>query len=1217
MNAFDANGELPPGTVLLEASAGTGKTYAIAHVVMRFVAELDVPIDAVLVVTFTEAAAAELRERVRARLRDAHDAFETGATPADATLAAFVAGRVEAGEATLARRRLRAALDAFDTATIATIHGFCHRILSRFAFESDADADLELVASHAETIRHLVYDHLARRLEDAPGAVAAERLRGRLGTTIPDLVKLATAVASHPDVVLRPEDPGYPTEFDDQIAATLAALQVAWTRERDALRFFVMGALDAGALLRSRYNPLYLDKRFDAIDRLVADEKVDRFDERYLPHLGRAMLAESLRGRDVSAYAARLDELEAPRALDAHLAARAKLDAFVHRYLLALRHELARLVRDELPDRARRARTRTFDELLRAVRDGVAAGPDTELARKIRGLHRVALIDEFQDTDEVQWAIFERVFHDAGAPLWLIGDPKQSIYGFRGADLETYFRARERAATRFALDTNHRTDASLVAAVNHLFSRHANPFEDARIAFTPALARNERSRFSIDGRTVPPLLIRPHVPPKGARDTTLEARVADDIVALLDRDATIEISETERRRVGPGDVAVLVRSRTEARKILEALRRRGVPAVLRIDESVFSTQEALDLLRFIKAIVEPSRLANVRAAMATALVGASAETIDALGRDEALLDAWLARFRGYGEVLRRDGFVRAARAAIEDFDVEQRFLAETGGERRVTDLAHAIELVHVAAVRDRIAGPALAAWLEARRAEGDDIEDEARRVRLDNDRNAVVLATMHKSKGLEYPVVFLPSLGASVFDPAGATFIEVRDRDRKLLFLDPPSEPTAQRRREHDDLRELLRLAYVGLTRAKHMCVVHAQLRDGKLARKRAFRSPLATLLLANGEHEGDFAATVARIAEHGDDDAFRAPFVDVPKLVAVGPPQRRAQPKVPRELPTYGPLAARTITRSPLVDALFRFSSFTSVVAAGEAPLESGQRDEAESNVAPPRAPAPQETIASRVRMADLPGGKNLGNLVHEVLEGMDFDAHPDLSARLAESLERYGVPAEPHLETLAAALEDVLGTALRDDDPTFRLGAIARRDTLRELAFTFPVASDAPAGRVSARAIARVFSAHPRPSLPAGYATRLAGLQTAPLRGYLHGSIDLVVRHRGLHYVVDYKTNDLGESPSDYTPDRLVTAMMESHYPLQAHLYGVAVHRHLGRVLRGYDYDACFGGFLYLFLRGMSPERGARTGVYFDRPPRAHIEALDDLLRRGEVER
>ncbi|MBL9111502.1 MAG: PD-(D/E)XK nuclease family protein, partial [Myxococcales bacterium] len=472
-------------------------------------------------------------------------------------------------------------------------------------------------------------------------------------------------------------------------------------------------------------------------------------------------------------------------------------------------------------------------------------------------------------------------------------------------------------------------------------------------------------------------------------------------------------------------------------------------------------------------------------------------------------------------------------------------------------------------------------------------------------------------KGLEYPVVFLPSLGAIAHDPARSTTFDVRERDRRVLYLDPKHPDAPRTQREIADLRELLRLAYVGLTRAKHMCVIHAQLPDGTMNRKRAFRSPLASLLLGTGEFESDFAKTVAAIAENGDDEAFRAPFVDVPKLVAVRGPRTQTRPPVAREAEDVGPLAVRTITRTPFVDTLYRFSSFTSVVAAGEAPAEAGQKDEAETNA--PSLPRPAVEQHLRVALAGLPGGKNLGNLVHEVLEALDFRAPETLDALIGARLARYGVPEDPYRQTLDAALRDMLMTPLLTGDPSLTLSNVASRDTLRELAFTFPVAGGlhASSGRVLPRALAQTFLAHPRATLPVSYAARVAGLQSAPLRGFFHGSIDLVVRHAGLYYVVDYKTNNLGDAIDDYSESRLTSAMMESHYPLQAHVYGVAMHRHLSRVLAGYDYDTHFGGFLYLFVRGMSEKTGASRGVYADRPPRAHIEALDALLRDGEVSR
>ena len=610
IDAFDLNGPLPEASLLLEASAGTGKTYSIAHLFVRLVVERGLAVDQILVVTFTEAATAELRDRVRARLRDAEHALREGAAPDDPPLAAWISNRETTREADAAK--LREALLGFDRAAISTIHGFCRRMLLRNTFESGAPFGVELGGEDRALREEVVRDFLAVEVNARePGRARA--LRRFAWTSW--LNNLARAVAD-PDVVLLPP----------------------------------------------------------------ADPEAD-------------------------------------------------IEGAPHRFTAFLRAELAR--------RKAARHVRGYDDLLRALRDGLTGGPLADaLKAAVRAQFAAALIDEFQDTDPVQWAIFRAVFAESGAPLYLIGDPKQAIYSFRGADLHTYLDAREEVAGARALVCNHRSTKRLVEATNALFGGHDDPFGHRRIEYAPVSA----ARPSTAGPA--PLELR--FVPRACGERGLPGLVAADLARAIERHGRA------------GGNAVLVRTRRQARDVQSALRRCGVPCVLRGAQSVFESEEAAATADILAAMHAPGDAAAVKRALVTSLIGADAATILSLDRVEDAWDRWVGRFREWGRLWQSEGFIRAFRRLMAELSLPATLLGRRGGERAVTNVAHLSELLHHAETRRRLDPPALLAWL--RRHIEDPGDDDAAQIRLESDADAVEVLTIHGAKGLEFDAVWVPFL---------------------------------------------------------------------------------------------------------------------------------------------------------------------------------------------------------------------------------------------------------------------------------------------------------------------------------------------------------------------------------------------------------------------------------------------------------------------------
>ncbi|GMV38643.1 MAG: hypothetical protein AMXMBFR64_03590 [Myxococcales bacterium] len=1171
--SFDPTARLAEGVTLLEASAGTGKTWSIASLALELVAQ-GVPIGELLIVTFTEAATAELRERVRARLRDGLAVLGGAPSGGDPVLA-HVATIPDA------TARVRLALESFDEAQIHTIHGFCKRVLQANAFESGADLDLELETDATPLLQQLVADWLTRELHDAPLAMV-QALRSQ-GVTQASLIQLAAEVAARPRLVVVPEKPGAPPEVN--VTGWQRAHDCArslWIEGRQAIEALLTDAITRKALSGQKWRPDWLRTRLAAMDGWAAAPG-DPF--RALPDAMPRFLPDALAtATSKGGTAPHHPAFDALDELVAHTEALAEVAAAV---ALSFRHGLVAWVRQELPRRKAALRLQTFDDLIHAVEEAVTGPAGGRLVASIRSRTRAALIDEFQDTDPAQWRIFHTLFASPPCRLVLIGDPKQAIYGFRGADIYAYLGARDTARATFALDRNHRSDAGLIGAVQHLFGRPAihAPFVEERIPWTPVAPRHMQRLQAPDGWA--PLTVRflprPAKPwGKAALCEALATLVAADVARLLSSGASIE-----GRPLTARDVAVLVRSHHQAAQVQRALRDVGVPAVRRGGADVLGQEEATDLLRVMDAALEPGRLGVLKAALATDLVGLGASELAALEDDPEALERWIVLLRDLGRLWRQEGVMRMVRALLDAVDYAPRVLAQVGGERRMVNLLHAAELLHGAAEERRLEPAGLVAWLRAERLE--ESKSEERALRLESDADAAQVVTLHGSKGLQYPVVYCPHLwdgktskGAELlrFHPGGGTDVH--------LHVDPtaPDRQGAADAVEREDRAEAMRLAYVGLTRAEHRAVIYWA------AATDAEGSPLARLLHPSEEplswKQTDDEALIAELECLADGSGGSV------GVLVTAPGEEGARWEAPQ--PTGEPRAREHDLDAPR-DPSWRRTSYTALTRGADDPHDRDEADEGE---------VPAVSEGEPVPLATFERGARAGTLLHAVLEHHDFGAGAAPLWDLADrELRRQGLdPAWGGV--LTAGLTAALDTPI----PTLgaALSTIPLSDTLRELDFDLPLAGGmAPGTPVPFARVVDVFRQHPTPGVPDGYTDRLARLGPEPLRGFLTGAIDLIVRRDGRYFVADWKSNHLGDRASDYGVAAMTRAMVEHHYVLQLHLYVVALHRLLRWRLPDYDYEAHVGGGLWLFLRGMV---GGDAGVWAARPPREAVLALDRVL-------
>jgi exodeoxyribonuclease V beta subunit len=1088
LEPFDIRGTLPTRRLAIEASAGTGKTYSIAGLVARFVAETDHPIDELLVITFTRAATSELRHRIRQRLvgaaaflrGESDDAERDGA---DEVLAALTTD--DPIERLVRIERLERAVAALDTATVSTIHGFCQRVLRAGGLLS---GDLDLAMATDDTV-------VTEAVNDALAAAA-------LG----------------PDPL----------------------------------------ALDAGRVRA-------------AVEALLRNPRA-----RCLPDP---------------------DDVDADPEL---------------RRVTAL----VMAVVDTVRARHRSAGTVTFDDLLVRAHHLLSADSDLRHAvvAELTARFPVAFVDEAQDTDPLQWEILAAIYPPDSGRLILVGDPKQSIYAFRGADVQAYLDAAARADVR-SLTTNHRSDGPLLDALNQVFL--GATFGDDRIAYreVSATGAHGSSRLA-DGAA--PVQVR-CVGSTGDEPITLgdaERRVADDVVHVVQDTLTRGRLHAPDgvRSIRAGEIAVLVATNAVGEKLVTALRAAAVPAVFAGADSVAGSAAAGQWRTLLAALDRPSDPRMARTAAMGWLLGCDGDDV-AVWSDERLAELQTA-LHDLAAVLTRHGMPGLWGALRAECGVVERLRSRAGGERDLTDLEHLAELIHTE-LRGRGATAARAIEvLDALVSRAEVLEEVAER-RLESDADAVQILTIHRAKGLQFPVVLCPHVWRA-HEPTAATnrkhvpIAHVGPEAARTIDLawvvkqdsGPVLAATAA-----EELGEDLRKLYVAATRAQHRVVLWLALGE------RCGGGALAEVL-GLVPNPDTLAGARAALAERCEAAAGALEIV-----AADGVPARGWRPPAVPVTVDLAESAAR-LGRS-LAEPVRRWS-FTGIVAhAGDAqhdlePSDAGADDETLG----PEPAGDGAAVRPEAVLAGLPGGADVGTVVHELLELVDPTA-ADLGAELEAVVDRVGLPPllAPHrarlVDGLARAIETPLGPVLDGR----RLRDLAPGDRLAELRFDLPLPHDAPGAVVAD--LGRVLAEHldaADPLVP--YAHELIALPArAPLVGVLTGSIDAVVRVRTeptRYAVVDYKTNRLAVPGSDdplapYHPDRLVRAMADHHYPLQALLYLVALHRYLRWRLG--DPNPPDGVVAYLFLRGMVGEAGptdaARPyGVFAWEPPPGLVRALSDLL-------
>jgi len=1230
LNTFDLINSPLEKTNLIEASAGTGKTYTITGIFLRLIIEKRLSVNEILTVTFTEAATSELKIRIRSRLLEAADAFAVRKSRDP-----FLDGLIEkvlsfenAPSATEITYLLQRALRNFDQAAIFTIHGFCRKVLNDNAFESGLPFDTELIVSEKELIRESVEDYWRIQLQQVSPLFAGYAIKkGFLPGKLTDYV---ATTSSRPYLRIIPES--FLTDTDACEKAFMDALDRvchAWHEHKEDVIGILM---DDKGLNRRQYGKNSLCNWIAELDDFLKSKNLlfplpPQFEKFTAKKIASSMKAEKL-------------PPEHPffNLCDTLSDMNRQLEEEFSKRLIGLKANMFRYVKERLAEKKAKKNVQSFDDLLVRFLSSLRKKPMGDfLARAVRKRFKAALIDEFQDTDPVQYEIFRKIFDSSESILFFVGDPKQAIYSFRGADIFTYLMASKGVNAHYTLKENWRTHPSLVNAVNTIFQNAKLPFVYDEIDFYPSVPARGLKHKELVLESAPDGALdlwfvdsskitdgdRP-VPKGDARRYIIQA-VAEEIARLVHS----ENAFLGTRPLSARDIAVLVRENRDAPPIQRALASYRIPAVVYSTDNIFDSHEAWELQRVLIAISEPDSEAAIRSALVTDMFGLNGTEMDALAGDEKRWEEWISKFSAYHEAWKKRGFICMFNQLMYEETVLPRLMTFLDGERRCTNLLHLRDILNRVSVLEKPGMSDLIQWLSVQRNPASTRLDE-HQIRLESDEDAVHIVTMHRSKGLEYPVTFCPFLwtGSAVGkNDSPLIFHDPEQAMRATLDLGSSAFESHRVMKEKEILAENIRLFYVALTRAKNRCyLVWGRFNQaGSSAPAYIFHHSAKTEdMVPLKAMEKNFSAMTD---EQVKNDLTRLGKVSNGSINVYDMPMGHED--MPLAICGYDSpdLVCRYFSGN--IDRAWRISSFSSLISGygplieeakdydPEVPGEgvNGEGDDAEKSanisiavgdqdILNPAMPVYEEDEEPPERDIHVfPRGVRAGTFMHDVLEHLDFNNTSQEAVRLlvTSKLNQYGFDMS-WLDAICVMVKNVVNTPLNMDG--LRLRNIKTEDRLNETEFYFPL-KPVSSGRFQ-EIVSEYYDCCSDDMIPEG----IKGLQFSETKGFMKGFIDLIFTWRGHYYLVDWKSNFLGMSIDDYNQKALSACMNRHFYVFQYLVYTLALDQYLKLRVPNYQYKTHFAGVFYIFLRGLDPDRGPSFGIYHDLPSQELIRALSDAL-------
>ena len=1203
---------------LIEASAGTGKTYTIGSIYLRLLLQAGencfsrpLNVEEILVVTFTEMATEDLKRKIRERLTAAISVFSEYYEKQDKAIFTgehqFLAELLPYLEdIPTALRRLKLAEQNLDLASIYTIHGFCRRMLMQHAFNSGVHFNLKLLKDQSDLLKQFANEFWREHFYSQPFEIA-NFISKELGS--PDDVLSILESDLNKDVsVATDNQQSLSLSIDEFLQKSVGerlkaveALKVFWLKNVDKISSIIMEEITKDypkdqltSLSRRSYQKERLKTWIEQINEWAnnpLDYEIHEILRKYFLQSSIEQKYEKPTEKTknkkaaIPFYAPIFAELE--ELVEKHQPSDLLKKIILYHYRQGIQKKLLEYKANH-PEKS-------FDDLLRLLKEALHGEGGEQLAELIRFQYPFAMIDEFQDTDALQYQIFSKIYRNETASgnvgFMMIGDPKQAIYRFRGADIFTYLKAAKEANERFNLGTNYRSSQPLVEGVNRLFDFKNAPFIYENIEFLNVGAAKKNLVFQLNNQPEPAFRFYINDKDKSTQQDYAKA-CATSIQQWLKSAAENPVvfpneSKAENQTLRAENIAVLVRGYTEADLVKKELQALGIASVYLSDRgNVFESNTAKELALILQACLSVTERPILNA-IATALFGLNAAEIHQIHHDEIQWQRWAEKFAEYQQIWQRQGVLPMLHHLLLAENITEKLLSRPDGERKLTDLLHLAEILQQAAALNE-SEAALLRWFEKQ------IQDNGRQeaqIRLESERQLVKIVTIHKSKGLEYDLVWLPFLGNEAKDPTKKKLFN--------LYYDKKQNKTLWDMQDQhlDDLTEEvfaeeLRLLYVALTRAKYQMA---------FVLPKAFDKKWNALLyvLTQGE-----IGRKLGLPNNWDTQPLLEKFKQLlPNDVAI---------ELTDVLQASEPLTLN-VSQDNLSAEIFqgeieqdwRVTSFSGIEqthqrkaylneSAVKKSLIFDDAKDYDASISIENIPENLTALAhdNDEMVLDFPRGTQIGTVLHRYFEKVPFAqlAEKENIEKLCQDLNL----AEEQFAAVQQWFEQILSTPiLPNNDLT--LAQINEKQCLKELAFYLNISSHFNVVGFN-RALATL---HHLPSEP---------LQFDDIQGMVRGTMDLVFCHQGKYYLLDYKSNFLGETLKDYDQAALKNAMLEHHYDWQYLLYVVALHRYLKSRLPHYDYNRDFGGVAYAFLRGMNGS--PQSGIFFDKPDWQLIQQLEELF-------
>ncbi len=1298
------------GTYLIEASAGTGKTYNIQHLFLRLLLERwDIEnVDSILVVTFTELATAELKERIRKNIAKACSYLESELvlenfdfkgveeyevdeiaelenTSLDPILIKLLIKTTNGDPEKIRKlhKKLLFVLHRFDQAAIFTIHGFCYRLLNDNAFEADCLFDAQLIEDESSYIQEVVQDFWRKKFYNiSPLYLAvAKTFEVNLST----LFQLAKMYVQKNDVEPVPLNA---VKDEEALYSKWQEIYKEWKKERQNILELLKSKKNKLSRKEKAYKSERIDQDTKDLDAMSVENPAVTTICRYAKSVLDQNITPSQKEKGVTALPHRFFDL---------------CDVFYYlasQYALGLKLDLWKYV---VQDRALELfknsyKVQSFNDLLLKVRRALQdkngfPNPESMLAKQIRKKYKAALIDEFQDTDPVQYEIFQTIFDYPSRLLFMIGDPKQSIYAFRGADIFSYlYVSSQEHIKRRTLAYNYRCSEGIQEAINDFFSTHQNPFlfnykDEAnlergiqysriKVGKTPDYYLNIQ-----DGTYDVPMQFGWLSAPCGGAINKKDAYqycykyVATKIAQILNLAQTekaIFYSNSNDNNacipVRPKDIAVLVLTNEQAFKMQSYLQGKGVPSVLQSSGNLFQTQEALEVLRVLQAVLQPNNKSYLLTALSTSLFDLDAATIVKYNESKEFQEEfewWISLFSEYRRIWIGQGFIQMFRRLMQSEpleilgnstiehenksynqrekslklkkDVAANLLKQSGGERKLTNVRHLMEILQQTSAKENLNPEGLLKWLAVQIKDPETKEEHE--LRLEKDSEAVQILTVHKSKGLEFPIVFCPFMWSRGFRLSNYNkkspyiFHSARNftPSKTYLALSPEAIEEFSVYRDQENLAESLRLLYVALTRAKHrLYLLWGNIRQSEdtalmYLRKNScelieeFFSYVANLNKDNIKDQVDYQSpsgdNTSRCWEDSN-NIHRFEFYESENEIRYASETE------------YSTLQVDKLPDDFFVPFGWGIMSFSHFAGQLQRRIQIEEKASDEDYDYPPET----STSTTNLPFLDFPEGRTTGNAIHEILQlldytkiqGIDFNHwsnDPEIRELIVFCLQKYGLlqQDDENLEIQYKQVCDMLHRLMSID---FSLDSSNIRIRLNdpkmkrisEMNFFLSIPEDIDVYRLNKLLYSIGMQGIRSKSLLEDMISPISislNNSCATRRGFLSGSIDLVFQYKGMYFFADWKTNRLGMNISDYTSDKLRQNMVNHAYILQYLIYTTALHKLLqSRLKDNYDYTTNFGGGFYFYLRGINGYDD-RTGVFYERPSLDQINELEKVFR------